>query len=195
MLKCGLGFTAVILAFGRFDVFYSLFGQAAFLSDFSGKKLTFADKALQYSEFIKKIFYAPNASTDLASFGHVSWQLLPVTQFSITGVAVLALTIAGFILNRGQAICRAAMFWVFFSALILLVLGWGTQENGLILYSLYFGWAFVLLLFKLVDGIEDKLHQRWIVPAVCSAACLFLIYQNIPAIRDLLQFAFDHYPL
>ena len=73
-------------------------------------------------------------------------------------------------------------------------MGWGTSENGLILYGLYFGWAFLALLMQLVKTIENRLNVGYLTPAVCVAGAIALAVVNIPAILEMVQFAITHYP-
>ena len=82
-----------------------------------------------------------------------------------------------------------------FSVVIMLVMGWGTTENGLILYALYFSWPFFCLLFQLVEKIGEKLHVPYLLPAVSVIAIAVLWAVNIPAILELFQFAVTYYPL
>ena len=86
-----------------------------------------------------------------------------------------------------------ATVWVVFSVIMLLLFGWGTKENGLILYALYFGWAFLVLLFQLLEKIEEKLHVRFLLPFVTACAVAALLAINIPAIKELLDFAIIYY--
>ena len=52
------------------------------------------------------------------------------------------------------------MYWVMFSVVILLVVGWGSSENGMILYALYFSWAFLVLIYQLVLAIAKKFNMK-----------------------------------
>ena len=81
------------------------------------------------------------------------------------------------------------------SIAILLLFGWGTAENGLILYSLYFGWAYFVLLFQLVERIGELIHARWFLSAACTATVFLLLAANIPAIQALREFSTSFYPV
>ena len=74
-------------------------------------------------------------------------------------------------------------------------LGWGTKENGLILYALYFGWAFLVLLFQLIEKVESKLNIKFLVPVVTMIAVAALLTINIPAIIEMVNFAITYYPV
>jgi hypothetical protein len=74
-------------------------------------------------------------------------------------------------------------------------LGSGTKENGLILYALYFGWAFLVLLFLLVEKIENKLNIKFLIPVVTMVTVIALLVINIPAILEMVNFAITYYPV
>jgi len=76
---------------------------------------------------------------------------------------------------------------------MLLFVGWGTQENGLILYSLYFGWAFLALIFQLVNAIEEKVKMPVLLPTTMLLSLLFLAL-NMKSFYDMLKFAVVYYP-
>lgn len=194
MVKYGAEFIAVIVAFCRFDVIFNLISQISFLSAFTGKKITFIDKFYQYTSFVANCFVAPDADVNTTAVDHISWQLNPVTSISLIGVAIVLLVIVSAIMNRNKKSSLLSIGWVAFSVVMLLCLGWGTKENGLILYALYFGWAFLVLLFQLVEAIEDKLNVKFLVPIFSIGCTVVLILINIPAIAEMLSFAITYYP-
>lgn len=195
MVKHGLEFVALLLVFCRFDVIFNFVSNTSQLSSYTGKSITFADKIYQYFEFIKSCFIAPNASVDTTAVKHISWQLSAPTCLNFVGILILVLAIVSAICNRKEKSSLLAFGWVCFSLVMLLLLGWGTQENGLILYTLYFGWAFFVLLFQLIDKIQNALNIRFLLPlfTICMTVTLLII--NIPAIIEMLKFAITYYPV
>lgn len=194
-MKSATEFLAVILAFCRLDVLYNITKTITLLSQFTGVTITFVDKICQYSAFIYNCFFAPSAGVDPYTMAHISWQLNPIKELHIAGIIILALAVLGAILNRDKKCSLLASGWILVSVVILVGLGWGTIENGLILYSLYFGWAFLLLIFQLVEKIEEKLKVRFIVPVVSVIAAVSMLAVNIPGMCELLDFAFTYYPV
>lgn len=195
MVKYGLEFIAVMLVFCRFDVIFYLTSHISFLGKFTGKTVTLTDKIFQYIAFVSDCFVAPDAGVNTVAFDHISWQLNPVTSINFTGATFLLLVIVSVVLNRGKKSSLLAAGWAAFSVIMLLALGWGTEENGLILYALYFGWAFLVLLFQLVEKIEDKLNVKFLVP-LCSVGCaVVLAVVNIPAVMEMLKFAITNFPV
>ena len=195
MIKFGLEFLAIILAFCRFDVIYSLFSKVSQLSDYAGKHLTLADKIYQYFSFVVGCFAAPDAGVNTTAVDHISWQLDPVTGINLMGIILLLLVIISAILNRTKKSSLLAAGWVAFSVIMLLVLGWGAKENGLILYALYFGWAFLVLLFQLIETVEDKLNVKFLVPVFSIGCAGALAVINISAIMEMVRFAITHFPV
>lgn len=195
MVKYGLEFVALMLVFCRFDVIFNLMSRISFLSGFTGKTVTFADKIYQYTDFICNCFVAPDAGVNTTAVDHISWQLNPATGISFIGILILVLVAISAIWNRDKKSSLLAAGWVGFSVIVLLGLGWGTKENGLILYSLYFGWAFLVLLFQLAEKIESKLNIKFLVPVVTIVAVVALLVINIPAIMEMVNFAITYYPV
>lgn len=195
MVKYGMEFVTLILFFCRFDVIFSMISKITQLSRFTGKTVTLVDKIYQYTEFISNCFLAPNAGVNTTAVDYVSWQLDVATDISFVGIIILVLAIISTIWNRDKKSSLLAAGWAAFSVVMLLGLGWGTLENGLILYALYFGWAFLVLLFQLVEKVEMKLNIRFLIPAftVCIVVALLII--NIPEIMEMLNFAITYYPV
>ena len=195
MVKFGLEFVAVMLVFCRFDIIFNLTSRISLLGRFTGKNLTLTEKLYQYISFISSCFIAPDAGVNTTAVDHISWQLNPVTSINFIGIVILALVIVSAILNKDKKSSLLSAGWVVFSVVMLLGLGWGTKENGLILYALYFGWAFLVLLFQLVEKIEDKLNVKFLVPVFGIGCAIALAVVNIPAIMEMVNFAITYFPV
>lgn len=194
MVKYGLEFVGVMLVFCRFDVIYNAVSQLSKLHQYNGNILTFTDKLYQYTAFLSGCFAAPDAGERMNVDNLISWQLRPVTSIHFLGIGILLLAVVSVIVNRKKRSSLVAAGWVVFSAVILLGMGWGTAENGLILYALYFGWALLVLLFQLVEKIADKLNVQFLVPVFSIGCAAALAVINIPAIMELVNFAITNYP-
>ncbi|MCI8772244.1 MAG: hypothetical protein HFH73_14200 [Lachnospiraceae bacterium] len=202
MVKYGLEFVALMLAFCRFDVIFNLKAQIFSFTSFTGQTVATSNKLFQYTAFIHNCFAAPKAGTvsvkDFSVSGEstfISWQLNPVSHLDIIGILIFLLVIISAILNRDKISSRFAAGWVGFSIVILFLLGWGTRENGLILYSLYFGWAFLVLLFQLVERIQDKLNVTFLLPVISIGSAAVLTSVNLPSIREMIDFAIAYFPV
>lgn len=194
VFRCGVSFLLLVLTFGRADVFLTLVEKYVSLNKFTSRNLTITDKLMQFSHFVSNCFTAPDAGIDLTSLDHPSWQLAFPSEFCISGIIIFSLAIISIIINRKKIISRISAVWIAFSLVMLVVLGWGTAENGLILYSLYFGWPYLVLLFQLAEKIEEKLRVKFVIPILSVIACVGMLIINIPAIKEMLDFAIAYYP-
>ena len=192
MLDRGLEFILSLLVFCRLDIIFNVFHYLTVLSRFSGSELTALDKLRQFSVFLGSCILAPESEAVLNSTGSLSWQLVSPAAFAPLGFCVAVLCLLGFWFSRKDRAAQMAAFWLAFSFVVLVGMGWGTMENGLILYSLYFGWAVLLLLFRLAQALTAGLPRlRPVLYALCLAV---LAWQNLPAMARLLSFAIQNYP-
>jgi len=195
MMKAVLGFLTLFLAFGRLDTLMGFGKKAGILASFAGGG-SIAERANQFLSFITSCFAAPDAAVDTVTYGHASWQLTGrnIVHTDWVGAVILLLCLISVILNRRDKAVRIAGAWAGFSVLLLLVVGWGAPENGMILYTLYFGWAFLVLLFRLVERVGMKLKTGLLTPLVTCTIVALLGWLNFRGIGALLAFAFEHYP-
>lgn len=195
VLKSGLMFVVFMLVFCRFDVIFNAMERVSFLVGFTGHNVAFADKVCQYTSFIRTCFVAPHAGVHCVASDLFSWRLDAVTGLNYVGIVIVALSVVSTIWNRNKASSLIAFGWVVFSVALLLVLGWGTAENGLILYSLYFGWAFLVLLFQLVEKMESTFNTCFLIPAATIVIAVLLMTINVPAMMKMIHFAITYYPV
>ena len=197
-IKNAFSFLSVLFLFYRFDIIYNLVHRLSFLSRFADYRLSFTHKFFQFSSYLHNIFLAPNASA--IGFGKgaqkfMAWRLNAITEVNPIGIIILFLIFMSALINRKDKSCIVSILWFSFSVLTLLGAGWGTRENGLILYSLYFGWPCVVLIFKLFENLEVHTKQKNLT-CICCCACIFIMLLfNIPAIGHLLNFSFKYYPV
>lgn len=188
-------FLILILAFGRFDVFYTLIEKIIFLSSFSGNRVSLPDRILQYFVFVRSYFITPINEVYIYPSGDIKWRLCQIDSLDVVGVIIFALAFLSFILNRKKTNSCIYISWVLFSVFILVIMGWGTSENGLTLYILYFGWAFISLLYQLLELVEEKFHIRHFAPIVCSCLIVLFLIINLTEMSVLLDFAFTIFPV
>ncbi len=158
------------------------------LNSFTGHKLTFAEKFLQYINFVATCLIRPETKMNAQ---YTSYQLAPARDLNDVGVALLAVALLGFFLNHHKTFARICFSWVVYSFIVLCVVGWGTKENGLVLYTLYFSWAFLSLAFMAIDSIFHKMpaFKHLLIGGIIAA----ILYINIPGIFDLIQFGINYY--
>jgi hypothetical protein len=201
-VDCILTFLFFFIICGKLGTLNKAFN----LSDFTGVTLTFYDKFLQYANFVSSCWifpeivihhkemtrdcFFPQESAWL--FSVYCYHLAPVQSLNLPGLALLGLSLLGFLLNYKDKFARICAFWVAYSFFILCIVGWGTAENGLTLYTLYFGWAYFCLVFLAIEKLLQKLPiVKYSVYVVWITA---LAYINLPGIYDVIQFGIKHYP-
>lgn len=194
MVRFGLGFLALLLFFCRLDVLFQVFSKFGLYTGFIGKEVSFLDKIYQYSAFLSSCLLRPDAGGARVFGDNLTWQLKEPGSISIMGVAILALLVLSALWNRKKVSSRFAIGWVGFSVVILLLLGWGTSENGLILYVLYFGWAILMLLFQLMEKLEETLKRKHLVSFLSILLAGVLLFFNVPSILEMVRFAIQYYP-
>ena len=188
-----LWFALIALLFGRAAMVMTTAANLQFLLQFAGDKLPFVARLMQYVRFAASCFVAPAAQMLRFDNGVAAYEQLEVTSWSIGGLAVLAATVAGFLLNRKSVFARICAAWVACSFLLLCLLGWGTSENGLVLYTLYFGWAFVSLILLLIDRLFRTVRPLQV--GLLGAGILALAYANALGIADIIRFGLQYYPV
>ena len=188
------GVSIVTLA-GRTDLILTSFQRLQALLAFSGDKVAFRERMMQYVSFVKSCFMAP--ASEIIDFGNgfVCWRLRDITQWDIAGIVFIALAIVSFVINRKDKFTQVSFAWCLFSMIVLGIAGWGTNENGLILYSLYFGWAYLALIVKLGMAIVKKLKVEKIGVIVWLGMVVYLLYVNLPNMILMYQFAVKYYPV
>ena len=192
MISYGMDFIFIILAFGRFEVFN--LSSRKHLMNYTGQHITTMDKLKQYTAFIKNYYIAPDAGVNHIFTNHISWQMKPIKDVNMIGVIIILLVISSAFMNRKKKSSILAISWIVLSIIVFLLLGWGTSENGLILYELYFGWAFLVLLVQLVELIEIKLNINFLVPLFSIVFAIIFAMINVPAIMEMINFAITYYP-
>ena len=190
----GMKFITLIFVFGRFDVFYNMGENISMLNAFGGETISFAEKVWQYTLFIKNSLLTPATMVTPNSYGQMSIQLQSAETISTTGILILFIALLSTTVNRKNKSTKLAAAWLLFSVVMLIGLGWGTMENGLILYSLYFGWPILVLIFQLFVFVGEWLHKKWFVPVISIVMAVGLLMVNIPGICQLMNFAVAYYP-
>ncbi|HHV10182.1 MAG TPA: cytochrome ubiquinol oxidase subunit I [Clostridiales bacterium] len=191
-LRVGAPLLAGIIIAGRMPLYYDLVTEFRVYMQFAGGKLLFKDRLLQFINFIATCFVRPEGGIDTKNFAAISYQMDTVTKLNYLGVVMLGLVVLGFALNYKNRFARICFYWIIFSFIILCLVGWGTAENGLILYSLYFYWAFYALVFLF---FEKLLSKYFVLKHVVYAALIILLLAvNLKEIYGIIGFGIEYYP-
>lgn len=191
MKLCGAFFVVMILS-GRLTTFLDIGTYIAGYAPYVGGDVAPLSKLMQYVNFVGSCLMAPASRVDFETYSHVSWQMLPVTSWRMLGFVVLAVALLGVLARPRAAFSKICGVWIGFSFLLLGVIGWGTIDNGLMLYTLYFGWAYVAMGFQLIDRVLEKHRTAKIIVLLTVIGLLLIV--NVPALRDVLVFATQFFP-
>lgn len=196
-MKCFAGafvrFLVTVTIFGQLPLFLGAIKSIRSFMRFTGVELGLYDRFLQFLNFAASCFIQPAAEVNKTLFRYASYQLVQVDAVSILGAAVLCLAAAGFVLNRKLLFAKVCFGWVSFSFLLLCIVGWGTGENGLVLYTLYFFWAYYALCFLLAEKVLAKWKKlRYILYSVLFVGIGAV---NLIGVYNLIQFAMLYYPM
>jgi len=192
LVSAGLVFFAVFVVFGRVPMLNRALQTARDLASFTGESVGFGARALQFFSFVSSCFARPAAGLDLITYSHPSYQMYAVAGINWAGVILLALSLVSAVLHRKEARMRVFSLWAGFSVALLLLVGWGSFENGMVLYTLYFSWAYAALLYALLGRIVPKNNTlRYFIAA---ALILLLMLINVSGMLDLFRFAVAYYP-
>jgi hypothetical protein len=191
MKLCGAFFAVTILS-GRLTTFLDIPSYIAGYGYYTGADVPMLSKLMQYVNFVSATLVAPASQMDFETYNHVSWQMCPVTNWQWSGILMLLLAVLGVAVRPKDRFTRICGAWMGFSLLLLGLIGWGTIDNGLLLYSLYFGWAFVAMSFQLIDRLFARVRPLKL--AVLVAAVLVIGAINVTALKAVLVFATQFYP-
>lgn len=180
-------------AIGQLKILTNIVKKLSLYGSFMGQNVSIFNKLIQYTAFPVACLLRPQAGITTVE-DHYSWQLIPQNSLNTVGLIIIILSIVSFIVNRKNKFAKTSICWIAFSFLLLFILGWGTAENGLILYSLYFGWAFIILLHLLIEKIFISLKiEKLIMPLeVLVSICLLIV--NIMGIKEIILFSIKYYP-
>lgn len=177
------------------------------ISRFTGSKVSFTDRINMYTNFTSATTIAPEieivnedfANQTLSLNGNIyriDAQNYRVVQantkdFNAFGLVVFMLATLGFALNRKNTFSKICFAWILFSVALLPILGYGAYEDGFILYTYYFSWAFVCLIFKLVE----KLLSKWpkIKNTFYTLTIIPMTIINFYGIYQLIEFGMQYY--
>jgi len=187
------GFVLTGAVLGRTAMVLSSTERIRFLVQFTGDKLPFLARLMQYVQFAASCLIAPAAQIEQYANGVAVYHQTQVSAWSIPGMICLASAIAGFVVNRKRFFAQICAGWIAFSFVLLCVLGWGTSEHALVLYTHYFSWAVVSLIVMLIARLPERLRALQL--GVLLGGALALAAVNLGGIAQIVRFGLTYYPL
>lgn len=177
LFKCIFIIVILIVVGGQFSQIILLSRNVEYLKGFA-KPMPITNKIYQYLNFVKGIFF----SCESRIAGGECYWLQKIDNIDVIGIIIIIVLFISAIINRKEFMAKISAFWVLFSMIVLVAIGWGTTENGLILYSLYFAWGFLCLYYLFFKKIckNRKLFCICIIISVLiMGICNFKEFYNI----------------
>ena len=196
-LKLGSGAVAISILSGMLSIIYNpIQSVLGYLNRFAGGVST-GEKALQFINFVGSIFVHPETTLryrrcPVDDIDFLTYALAPPVSVNWIAVLLILLAIVGFIANRQLRIAQMSFLWAVFAFFALFVMGWQARENEMFLSSLYFGWAFFVLVFMFFEKLLE--NRKIIKYAIYSVMLIIMAVININGIIELVQFGIQHYP-
>lgn len=154
-------------------------------------------KSVKYSHFVTLNFISP--IVDFKSQSSVVQKNIPIIGekeykgYNLIGIIIFIVALIGYMFNYKDKFIIVSFYWVLFSMLFLMILGWGSIQNaGMFLCSIMYSWAFICLVFNAIINI---FKQRPIFKFITFAAILtFMTCYNLYYLFKILEFAKLNYP-
>ncbi|MGN1235159.1 MAG: hypothetical protein ACI4U2_04200, partial [Christensenellaceae bacterium] len=105
---------------------------------------------------------------------------------------LFVLAVAAYVVCRKERFATVCAYWILVSLVILAGLGWGAAENGMVLYSMYFAWAFIGLYASVFYKLVKNQYVR--VGVTAAVALFFLVWNGI-ALAEIVSFGVTYYPV
>lgn len=182
-------FVFTMFLFMRFDDIFHFWEKLESFNEYS-TGVSYKEKVLQFISFIRNCFMAPFASEIDGA-----WELNPVTSINFVGCIILLIALLGFWVSRHDILSKISFGWIVFSYIILVQFGWGTAENGLVLYSLYFAWAYTILAFRFFDCISRKIKSKYLFYMIALMGMIYIANINFDGISKIVETLQDDFPV
>ena len=184
----------LFLLCGRLSVFGSAVQEFIVQTHFTNIGQTVAEKVSVYGSFVSSLLFAPEM--EISQPSHYSFDVsfyytnVPGFWAGIAGYIVLAVAVCGFIWYRKERFAKICIWMTAFSVLLIGIVGWGSNET--VLFTFYFSWAVIALVYLAVHKLCANHPKVEMVILICLAAALLII--NIPAFADAVAFGMQYYP-
>ncbi len=189
-IQLGGIFCIVVVLSGRLSTVLELPSYISWYGYYTGATVPALQRLMQFVNLVGGTLLAPSSGADTTSYSHATWQLLPVTDWSLVGICVFLIAWIGMITTRRDRFSQFCGGWMAFSIVLLAFIGWGTVDNGLMLYGLYFSWAYVAMVFRFFDQIP----LRPLKLSLLSLLILLVGLYNLQTLCHILVFATEYFP-
>ncbi|MFD0671322.1 hypothetical protein [Cohnella sp. GCM10027633] len=179
-VKLVLGACFAIALFGQLYEFPKAFKLLPeYLQGYAmGEGLSTADKLAQYFDNLSSLFVAPNVS--FVNGGVQVGEYEPTYRMISLVIAILAVT--AIVVVRRTRLVAVSAYWMIVSIILFGIVGWGTAEEGLLLYTSYFSWCYLILIALLFARLFKKFPIAGSI--VLTVAVTALLLYNATQIID-----------
>lgn len=192
MLQLLIKLLSVLIVFGQLPILLNSVISIPYLMRFAKGSIPFINRFFQYTYFLRTSFIYPSSQIVVTDQVVYRYHLSNINNFSYIGLILILLYFISYFINRRNKIVQISFFWFLFSFIILCMIGWGTSENGLILYQLYFSWAFIILFYQ---GIVKIIRNDQLVLYIFIGLFILLFVLNMRNIIEIIQFGMKYYPI
>ena len=151
-----------IIVFSKFGLLFNLNQRVEALSayaDMDSSQLGPITKLEQYLHFVYSTLFSPEVFYDKGVVLQVLPKEIPIPLFLGAGL-ITAAAVLGFLLFYKNRFVQCCMIWIVFGFFLMGVMGWGSRENGMMLYSSYFAWAYISLIVLPVYKLTGRNHLK-----------------------------------
>ncbi len=189
-------FLAVCLLFGQLTQLVHLRESlTGMVGGFGGVALSAEEKIRQYLEAVSQMLLSPVLTTQPAPEGATA--IVPVAGRlveQIIGAVIAAVALIGVVAKgRRHGGARIAAYWLLISVFVLIIIGWGAREHGMILYASYFYWAFFLLIACAFDAVFRRIE--WVGTVLLLAGIAAVGVYNLYGFWQMFRMACEYYPV
>lgn len=191
-----LGILFVVITM-KIEIVYSLFLHLVIKSPKAGNCF------LQFFDFLPSCFTAPSAKMDL--YSHYGWYMDDSARMNYLGLAMLGILLLAVVILAVKGLFHSengtynlrflSLIWFGFGFLLLAIAGYGSDEHSSILYSLYFAWSILVLLYSLVRTLAKNVIPEQVQIVVLFLIALGLFGLNIQSVWNMTQELSRYYPV
>ena len=167
-----------------------------FASTHGNEVQTDIEKFRQFFTFVASCFIATPSSVShnyspAPEMPSISLQTDLYNYYYIIGIVIFFISVVSFIMIKKEKITITAFSWIVFSFVLLAIVGWGAIEKGMVLYTLYFGWAYIMLIYKSVDKVFSNL--KCVKYSIYTLIIIFQLMLNLFALYRIIDFGKLYY--
>lgn len=188
----GVCFLAALLFAMQIHVLLNAAERTSMLMKFTGEGIPFLERLTQWLAFLSMAILPPAASGQ-----GTAWRLLdapPPHELWVGAALAAACGAIGLALFRRDRLARLCLAWVGVSFVLLCLVGWGTAENGLVLYTPYFVWAVLGLLTLALARAARRFGQERLLPVVLWGCALATACATVGALFDMVTHLAEMWP-